>query len=115
MSTPDKFVVQSRHGPRTWTRTSRGTGAATSPRLDSWQSACLICGRPFEIGVRRNATPRTTRAFGHISCPSHRLTAAEVGRPMRSRDDWRAAFEAIRKAKLEPRHASCQAIWLPRI
>ncbi len=95
----DKFTVQSRYGPRDWVRTARGSGPATSPRLDTWATACVFCGRDFEINMRRNVTPETSDAFKYISCEAHRLTRSEQARM--SRRDWRAEFVQIRQAKLE--------------
>jgi hypothetical protein len=96
MSTPDRFVVPSRYGLREWVRTARGSGPETSPRLDTWASNCVFCGREFEINIRRNVTPGARQHRPPTTARAWRGLGSRM-----SRRNWRAEFVEIKRAKLE--------------
>jgi hypothetical protein len=83
------------HGERVWRRVGERRGARPSGRLTIWQGECVICGRAFEIATFGRDE------FSTLTCPAHRLTAAERRRLFRGDDECRRrVFEEIRREKL---------------
>jgi hypothetical protein len=73
----------------------------TDTTLVIWQSACVICGAPFEVSAPAQAeTTDQSRSFTIVTCPAHRLTAKERTKlRYAKRHDRPALFEAIAAGK----------------
>ena len=95
------------HGERLWRRiATRGhvTQKGRATRLAIWQSACAVCGGPFEIATRfRASSVEDDSNFRKMTCPAHRMTSRETQKLRFAKAATRrAVFEDIRQEKLTP-------------
>ncbi len=91
------------HGDRVWrlagerehvTKAGRRVFAAV------WETPCVVCGVAFQIGTKLGAT--TGHEFNRVTCEAHRMSASERATvAFTGRSRRRAAFEAIKAAKLQ--------------
>ena len=89
------------HGERIWRRVATRDHVARDGRhitLAIWQTACVICGNPFQISAPLSGR---SNALEVVTCPAHRMTPSEAGKLRFAKALARpAVFEAIKRAKL---------------
>jgi hypothetical protein len=93
------------HGERLWRRIATRchmTPKGRVTRLAIWQSACVICGGPFEIATRfRASSIDDDQSFRLTTCLEHRMSRSETQKLQFAKATTRrAVFENIQKQKL---------------
>ena len=93
------------HGERAWRKVRTHKYATRDGRLVDivhWQSSCVICGGPFEVTTTAGVSSSDgSHSFELTTCPTHRMTPAEVSKLRRAKKDTRrTVFESIRRRKL---------------